>query len=266
MQRNRKKRRFDYRSTRHWHRYLGLLVAAFAFVLSITGIMLNHTEALLLDSRHIKHALLLRLYGIEFPDERVSFQAGDHWVSQIADHIYFDHTHLTSSESPICGAVDVGDFVAVATADSVVLTTHDGEVVEILGPAAGVPSGLMRVGKSSGGALVVAAANGGAFIADVDIIAWSPYAGSDVAWATSNAPPAILVEQIRDQYLGQGLPLERVILDIHSGRILGKWGVIFFDLIAGVLIVLGFSGIYIYFFPAGRRKPKRLQTETSKVE
>jgi len=47
-----------------WHRYLGLASALFVIILSITGILLNHTESLRLDERPVAQRWLLNIYGI----------------------------------------------------------------------------------------------------------------------------------------------------------------------------------------------------------
>ena len=44
---------------------------------------------------------------------------------------------------------------------------------------------------------------------------------------------------------GKGLTVERVLLDLHSGRILGKVGPLLMDLVAVFLIVLSLSGLIL---------------------
>jgi hypothetical protein len=43
------------------------------------------------------------------------------------------------------------------------------------------------------------------------------------------------------------VPVMWVITDLHTGDILGPWGRYFFDVIAGVFVVLAVTGIYMYF-------------------
>jgi hypothetical protein len=44
-----------------------------------------------------------------------------------------------------------------------------------------------------------------------------------------------------ETYRGKGLPLERVLLDIHSGRILGAWGV---DAVSVLFLGLVLTGLW----------------------
>lgn len=52
-------------SLMRWHRRIGLLAAALVAILAISGIVLNHREALQLDQRAITTEWLLQWYGME---------------------------------------------------------------------------------------------------------------------------------------------------------------------------------------------------------
>jgi uncharacterized iron-regulated membrane protein len=55
-----------------------------------------------------------------------------------------------------------------------------------------------------------------------------------------------LTERLRSDYQSRILPLERVLLDLHSGRIAGGAGVILMDLAAIILIFLIATGGWIW--------------------
>jgi uncharacterized iron-regulated membrane protein len=54
-------------------------------------------------------------------------------------------------------------------------------------------------------------------------------------------------------HFAPSLPLERVLLDVHSGRIFGRYGPLAMDLAALALAVLALSGIWIYLRTLRRR-------------
>ena len=58
--------------------------------------------------------------------------------------------------------------------------------------------------------------------------------------------------QILKRYSGQGMPASRVILDIHTGRVLGKFGPWVMGLASALLIALSLSGI-VMWSTAGRQ-------------
>ncbi|MFB0998985.1 MAG: PepSY domain-containing protein, partial [Colwellia sp.] len=66
-------------------------------------------------------------------------------------------------------------------------------------------------------------------------------------WITSEAVTPSESKVASTKYQSQFLSWERVILDAHSGRILGDYGVILMDIVAFMLILLSISGIYMWF-------------------
>ena len=227
----------------------------FAFLLATTGIMLNHTEALNLDSQFVKSKLLLRWYGIHSPAPPLSFPVGDTWFSQIGKQIFMNSSRLQNTDSSLVGVVHPGDFMVIAFHSQLTLITPGGEIIEHLKVEAGIPKEIQKVGIDKRKRLVVRTPRED-FWADDEMLNWHSFKANDVTWSNSAPLPSQLEDTLMAIYQGEGLPLERVILDIHSGRILGSWGVYFFDAIAIIIIVLAFTGAYIFFFPSGLRQRK----------
>ena len=45
----------------------------------------------------------------------------------------------------------------------------------------------------------------------------------------------------------KSVPMRWIILDLHTGDFFGKYGFLVYDILAGVMLVLGSTGIYMYF-------------------
>ena len=45
----------------------------------------------------------------------------------------------------------------------------------------------------------------------------------------------------------KSVPLRWVILDLHTGDFFGKYGFLIYDLLAVIMLVMGSTGIYMYF-------------------
>ena len=45
----------------------------------------------------------------------------------------------------------------------------------------------------------------------------------------------------------ESIPLRWVILDLHTGDFFGKYGFLLYDVLAVVMLVMGSTGIYMYF-------------------
>ena len=68
----------------------------------------------------------------------------------------------------------------------------------------------------------------------------------DIEWTERYSLDEDEYEQLLVAYRGNGLKLERVILDLHSGRIFGDYGVYLMDAAAIALLWLSFSGLWVW--------------------
>lgn len=230
-----------------WHRWLGLGVALFAIVLSITGLMLNHTDGLELDERRVTSPWVLQLYGIAPPPLERAYQIQGRWISQWGDRLFLDADPLKATGSLRGAGTAAGIFVA-AGGDQVLLLGPQGELIER------VPMpGLQAIGQSAG-SLVVRTDNG-LLRSDEQLIGWSPVPQeTEVAWSTRGPLPDVLRRDIQRALRGEGLPLERIVLDLHSGRLLGAAGVWLMDAAAAILIFGAFSGVWLWLRHRRRRR------------
>jgi len=244
---------------RKWHRRIGLVAAIFVVVFVITGVMLNHTERLGLTDVRARSAVLLDWYGIQAPAQALSYQAGSHWVSELGERIYVNGKAVATEYSGLLGAVVLEDMLVVALEGHVLLLDETGALLEVLGGAEGVPSGMRAIGTQEG-TLVVRGGHGD-YRADKDLLHWEKAGATATAtWAQAATTPDTLYAIMAAAYRGEGLTLERVLLDLHSGRIFGRYGPWMMDAVALALLVLVLSGIWVFSHAAQRRNG--MQDET----
>ncbi len=227
-------------STRRWHRYIGLGASVFVLFLVISGLGLNHAHQLGLDQRHVAPRWLLHWYGLGEPEQLISFAVGDRWLSFAGSQLYLDD-HPVATASRGVGAISFGDWLVAAGEEELLLLDRDGKLVEKL-PWKPIGAGPVEaVGNAENGFVVVESA-GKVWLADDELLHWSaleaPLAGT--VWSTAEAPPVAVRQAILRQYSGKGLSLERLLLDVHSGRIFGWVGLLVYDLLA---LILGFSAL-----------------------
>ena len=88
---------------------------------------------------------------------------------------------------------------------------------------------------------VVLDAGDGVYRADSQLLAWERVNGESAGlrWSAPAAADPALLSDLREDYLANILTLERVILDLHSGRIFGRYGPWLMDAAAILLLVLG---------------------------
>ncbi len=236
-----------------WHRYLGLTAAIFVLLLVISGWLLNHTEALALDKRYVQSNWLLSLYGIGMPQRQLSFSAGDQWISQLDARLYVDTTPIAGHHDVLVGAQALPDRLVVTTQSRILLLTRDGGLIEEVGPEDGAPGSIAGIAKSPDGQLVVKGGHG-LYYTGPDLLEWRQMtASSAIQWALPATAPAPLQAQLLADWRGSILTWERVILDLHSGRLLGTWGPWLVDLAALLMLLLAVSGGYLWW----ARRPRR---------
>ena len=87
----------------------------------------------------------------------------------------------------------------------------------------------------------------GYYRVNLDILNWNEHDLLSANWSdTSNNISEKLRIAIFNEYRGKGLTIERVLLDMHSGRVVGKWGTYFMDLVAILMLVISATGIWMW--------------------
>lgn len=233
------------RSLYIWHRYIGLVAAVFVILLTATGLVLNHTEDLLLDSRHVGSGLMLDWYGIDAPDDISGYRVGATSVSAVGNRVYWNTQQIPRASAPLLGAVGFAGLVVIAIEGQLLLFTPEGELVERLGGAAGVPAGMQALGLTPAGELAIHAAHG-FYRTDDSFLEWLETDSLEAAWSEATEPTPALRSALQQAWRGTGLTLERVLLDLHSGRILGSWGIYLMDAAAVLFLLLAISGVWLW--------------------
>lgn len=247
MSHRKRNRRLRWRSVFLWHRYLGLASAVFVVMLAVTGLMLNHTKALELDSRYVRSSTWLNWYGIDISRELSGFRIDNDWLSQTDGRLYFNERFINNSDDYLVGAVAKDHEIVVALSEQLYLLTAAGVLIEKIGSASDVPVGIQSVALSGPGQLMVRTADAD-YVTDETYSDWRPVDYRPViSWARSEKLPVELAEAVIADVNGSMLTLERVLLDLHSGRIVGAWGIYFVDAVAVVFIVLAFLGFWTWF-------------------
>ncbi len=259
MTHRKRHRRIKLRSLYNWHRYLGLTAALFVLVLSLTGIMLNHTEELRLDETPVRAAWLLDWYGIEAPRQLRSFHAAPFWITEADGRLFLDGEAVdtgTDGQHRLVGALRSADLLVIALRDAMLLYTTDGEFIERLGPSHGLPATLTRLGLTPDNTLCVRA-NDGIHATDPEFTRWWRDDCARVRWSTPTALPETLAARIGERYRSEQVNWERVTLDLHSGRLFGTQGVLVMDAAALLFAFLAISGILLWLIRIYKQRQHR---------
>lgn len=239
------------RSLYLWHRYVGLVAALLVVWLSVTGILLNHTEDLRLADRYVQQRWLLSLYNVDAPRDLHGWRVADHWLVETGGRLYLNEDFIGTGQ--VTGAAETQFGFVVGFRDKLQLFTPEAVLVEEI-RFTEFDAPISRLSALPDGGIILTA-GGETFRAD----------GSVTHFARTTEPmpdrrqerealPEELQHRVAEHVLSHTLSWERVMLDVHSGRILGRGGVWLADLAAVLLLLLAVTGVVVWLQRARARR------------
>jgi hypothetical protein len=238
------------RFLRRWHARIGIAAVLFFLILAATGVALNHGHDLRLDGRYVHLSWLARWYGVKVEPPQHAFRSGRHELVAANGRWLLDGRVSGENLPRPIGVAEMPDLFVVASDATMYVYRHDGELVERMERLALPVLPLQAVG-SSGGKLVLKTASG--TFASADAVSWQRTAERDISWSQPARLTDADLQRLRDM-LTPGITLQQVLLDLHSGRIFGRYGEWFVDLIAAMLAVLSLIGGWLFLMPRHRRE------------
>jgi len=233
-------------SMRRVHRTLGVFAAIFVIFMVLSGLTINHSNGLGLDQRHVTQRFLLGWYGLGEPDNMYSYAVGDDWLTFADSQLYLNDKSVETLSGGV-GAVSSSQLFIAAGNDELLLLDFDGNLVERLSwfPVGNAP--IESIGLNENAVVTVKSA-GNLWLADAEFLNWRQVEETATIphWSISKPAPEALQQAVKKHYRGAGLSLERVLLDLHSGRIFGPIGILVYDLLALVLGFLAISGFVLW--------------------
>lgn len=251
-----------------WHKRLGIFSAIFVCLLSLTGILLNHTSELGLAAK-TPPSVVLPFYGIEKPVITAA-AVGKHWLLHAKSRLY--HSNLTGTDlartseaikydlgSPwaacgrLLGSIDYTSYFIVVCNDSLHLAMPDTELIESIEWPLGHQIFIKAAAKCD--ELVCLNSFLGLVAYDLEALSYKMKSNvqsleamteSNLTWVQALSAPLSLEQAWLANYQGSDISWERLILDIHAGRFLGSLGPWFMDLVAIIFIVLSITGVYLW--------------------
>lgn len=235
---------------RQWHGRIGAIAAAFFLVVAVTGIALNHSDALHLDKRQIAAPWLIAWYGIQQKPLLQGYRLNNNYLAADEENWALGGLLLHGEGEKTVGAVAIGDLIYIATPSMLYLYRSDGQLVDKLAGHALPAQPIERIGTAN--RAVVLQAQGGQF-ASADALSWQRLQSGQVAWSALEALPAAARDKAA-LVLAPRLPLQRILLDLHSGRIFGSYGPLMVDLLGLILGALCVTGFYMWFHKHRQRR------------
>ena len=231
---------------RRGHRWVGVSAVVFVLFLAISGITLNHAADLGLDRRYISWSWLLDAYGMQAPPATASYADGGNRVTLMGDRLFLNGRDTDQRLARLAGLVVMDPLMVAAGQQTVQVFTVSGDAVVAIELSALLPGPIERVGRS--GRRAVLQSNNMLFRSDSEIAVFEPWTADPseaIQWSAATLPDTEELAELDAAWRGRGVTIERVLLDLHSGRLFSMPGALFMDLVALCMIVLGISGLVL---------------------
>ena len=238
-------------AVRRLHRSFGVVAAIFILFMVMSGLAINHSHDLGLDQQHVSQPSLLNWYGFGEPKDIRSFVVADVWLSFAGSQLYLNDDHVATITNGV-GAVGNADMLIAAGSEELLLLNFDGSLIERLPWELRDSGPIQAIGLHEAKTIAVRSAHR-MWLAEAQLLGWQQAGdiSTETVWATEVTTSEGLHKAITSQYRGEGLSLERLLLDFHSGRFFGSAGVFVYDLLAIAVGLMAISGLILWV--RGRR-------------
>ena len=217
---------------------MGVCLALPLLLLVVTGIPLQFTVQLGLGSAGVPYGWVHAMYGIAAP--ATARASGE--ILQLGDLIFVGERSASVS-GELVGAARIPGAMAVVAGPELILVADDADVPMERNALPDVPT---RFGTGDDEALVIELPGGQLWSYDFGAT-WDDLgaAAADIAWLEAQPQPSDAL--LRSRFGSANLSWERWLQDLHSGRFFGSLGVWVMNLASFVFILLGFTGLVLWF-------------------
>jgi hypothetical protein len=221
------------------HRWMGITVSLFVVLLVLTGWALNHTAELGLARLSVQAPWLGAWYGLGGKAPATGYTASGHWLISGENGLLFDGKKTAFELREVVGMVATADLIAIANRDELILLDRHGRLVDRIAAPQLPTSAIARIGAAQNQIIL----QGATRYASADGLTWNPFKG-DAAWSAPQTLPPMQQDFARQ--LAPALSLERIMQDLHSGRIFGRYGPYLMDAVGLVFLLLAGSGLWMF--------------------
>lgn len=228
------------RTLTRWHSRIGIFVCAWILLLATTGLALQHSHRIGLDSPVLTSKIWYQILGVPVPTIQ-SIDGVELWT--VDRHLVSAQGVVGELSQQVANVLVGEEQVLLADGASLWLLLHSGELVDSI-PLA---TDMVLAGVSRQGLPLLKDANGQLWQQD-----W--WLEQPMQPVTTEVMPALVPFQAQEYQPklaeGAGISVEQLLLELHSGRVFGVVGEWLMTAVALMAIAIACTGFVIW----GRRK------------
>ena len=239
------------------HKYIGFIFSLFIFILTITGIMLLYPEQFRLDSTYVSNSYLLKKYKmLSIEDVRKLGESNDE-IILIDKSLYFKSTFIDSIEQDTKYAFhnkQKNTLIIFLEKKILFYSLQDiDNGIEVLDiKESSLNEEVLKIGKDKNDILTFGTQSGQFTIINNQIL--KATRKIETSWLQENEPTPKIAKAYLEIHQGKGIPLHRIITEVHNGKIMGSFLSYIFFLSSVSLLFLIFSS---FFFGINIKREKK---------
>ena len=230
------------RWTKHWHARIGFFASVFFLCLVFSGVALNHTKSIGLAERTVKTPWLMDWMGLRADLPADGYKVGEQYVISSSEKAVLNSLILHHVRNEVLGAVSWNGLVAVVDKNTLYLFDNSANLIDHIGGENLPKPTLQGIGLLD--EKIVLKTEAGAYQTD-DALHWKKLNSKNIVWSEKTVLPEMLKPSIETNF-SPSISMEKLLLDLHSGRIFGRYGPLLMDLVAFILFLPSISGVWMY--------------------
>lgn len=240
---NRQKKNFKF--FRKWHRRIGIFFSLLILYITISGMILNHSDDLNLSKKYIGSNFLLNLYQIKAAQSIHSFTLSSHKLSSIDNQFWFDDKLINNNSQTLQSAIYFQHIYFSLFSDELWLLNKDGLLIDTMTHDNGLPQNVEKLGIFKHHLYLKTSDE--IYVLDEAFTSWQAVTFEVLPkWSQLSHLSDTEIAHYQQRYRSNIIAWQRFIQDLHSGRILTRFSKIFLDLIGMGLLLLSLTGLFMW--------------------
>ena len=231
---------------RTWHRRLGLMSFVVVIWLAFSGILINHSDYFDFNKRSIHSDWFNDLYGIKLQVPE-AYLLNQHYIYCSSGHLYVDNQMLSACSSPDLKILEFKNYVLVLEKQALFVLSEEGLLLDelVFSLIGKYPESIWLEND-----MVILEGNGNEGMEqwrlDLEALELFSESGHEANMQKEVVEKIALPEKYIAYLPRDGVSIERILLDAHSGRLFGIAGVYVMDAFAVFFVLISLSGFYLF--------------------
>ncbi|MDC3024572.1 PepSY domain-containing protein [Alphaproteobacteria bacterium] len=239
------------------HKYVGFIFSIFILILTLTGIMLLYPEPFKLNDTYVSNSFILKKYNMLSIEDVKKLGRSTEEIILIDKSLYYKNTFIEKFEQDVNNAFQnkKKDYLIIFLEKKIYFfflnnTKGNVEVMDI--KERSLDEEILRIGEDANKNLVLETRSNLYSILNTEVIKKNKK--TEVNWIKNSNPNVEKAEAYLEVHQGKGVPLHRIITEMHNGKIMGSFLSYIFFLTSISLLFLIVSS---FFFGINIKRSKK---------